>query len=57
METPWDVPPVAANLLKYFNSPEMQGDFSYGCTAVVCEDKTKKCQKRQVDRAFLDKEL
>jgi hypothetical protein len=40
-------------LLKYFNSPEMQGEFSYGCKAVVCEDKTK-FPKRQVDRAFLD---
>jgi hypothetical protein len=34
----------------------MQGEFSYGCKAVVCEDKTK-CPKRQVDRAFVDKEF
>jgi hypothetical protein len=26
MKTAWDVPPVE-NLLKYFNSPEMQGEF------------------------------
>jgi len=57
METTWDVPPVVENLLNYFNSPEMQGEFSYGCKAVVCEDNTK-CPKRQeVDRAFLDKEF
>ena len=53
METPCDIPPVVENLLKYFISPEMQGEFSYGCKAVVCEDKTK-FPKRQVDRAFLD---
>jgi hypothetical protein len=56
METPWDIPPVVENLLKYFNSPEMQGEFSYGCKAVVCEDKTE-FPKCQVDRAFLDKDV
>jgi hypothetical protein len=56
METPCDIPPVVENLLKYCNSPEMQGEFSYGCKAAVCEDKTK-FPKRQVDRAFLDKEV
>jgi hypothetical protein len=47
-------PSCCWNLLKYFNSPAMQGEFSYGCKAVLCEDKTK-CPKRQVDWAFLDK--
>jgi hypothetical protein len=34
----------------------MQGEFSYGCKAALCEDKAK-CPKSQVDRAFLDKEF
>jgi hypothetical protein len=54
MKTTWDVPPVVENLLKYLNSPEMQGEFSYGCKAVLCEDETK-CLKRQDDMAFLAK--
>ena len=54
--TPWEHPSVVTGFLEYFNSSEVQEEFSWSCKAVVFEDKTQ-CPKRPLDKVLLDKEV